>query len=132
MAALNLDFSNVASREPLDPGFYTVRISESELTESSTKKPMLKLTYDVLGDADGNPVEGNRKLWDNCVLTDNALWKIKNLFSALELDTSAIVDMDTDELIGMEMGVKVTIEPYQGENRNQVKAYKSMEAMSEM
>ena len=113
--AINLDFSSVPSREPLEEGVYHLQIAKVEETNSSTGNPMLKIEYDVLG------VEGNRKLWDNYVLIDKCLWKVKELFDALGIDTSALVEMDVDELVGMEVQAKVIQETYNGDIMNRVK-----------
>lgn len=113
--AINLDFSSVPSREPLEEGVYHLQIAKVEETSSSTGNPMLKVEYDVLG------VEGNRKLWDNYVLIDKCLWKVKELFDALGIDTSALVEMDVDELVGLEVQAKVIQETYNGDIMNRVK-----------
>ena len=113
--AINLDFSSVPSREPLEEGVYHLQIAKVEETNSSTGNPMLKVEYDVLG------VEGNRKLWDNYVLIDKCLWKVKELFDALGIDTSALVEMDVSELVGLEVQAKVIQETYNGDIMNRVK-----------
>ncbi len=112
---LNLDFSSVPSREPLAEGVYTLQIAKVEETTSSTGNPMLKVEYDVMG------VEGGRKLWDNFVLIDKALWKLKELFDALGIDTSSIVEMDVQELVGLEVQAKVVQDTYNGDIVNRVK-----------
>lgn len=112
---LNLDFSSVPSREPLEEGVYSLTIAKAEETTSSTGNPMLKIEYDV------NDVDGNRKLWDNYVLIDKCLWKLKELFQALGIDTSEIVEMDVTELVGMQVNAKIIQETYQGEIVNRVK-----------
>lgn len=112
---LNLDFSSVPSREPLEEGVYSLTIAKVEEATSSTGNPMLKVEYDV------NEVEGSRKLWDNYVLIDKCLWKIKELFDALGIDTDAIVEMDPTELVGMQVNAKVIQETYNGEIVNRVK-----------
>lgn len=111
---LNLDFSSVPSREPLEEGVYTLTIAKVEETTSSTGNPMLKVEYDV------NGVDGNRKLWDNYVLIDKCLWKIQELFKALGIDTSAVVEMDVSELVGMQVNAKVIKETYNGNIVNRV------------
>lgn len=113
--AINLDFSSVPSREPLEEGVYHLQIAKVEETQSSTGNPMLKVEYNVLG------VEGNRKLWDNYVLIDKCLWKVKELFDALGIDTSALVEMDVNELVGLEIQAKVIQETYNGDVMNRVK-----------
>ena len=112
---LNLDFSSVPSREPLEEGVYSLTIAKVEETTSSTGNPMLKVEYDV------NDVPGNRKLWDNYVLIDKCLWKVKELFDALGIDTSALVEMDVNELVGLEVQAKVIQETYNGDTMNRVK-----------
>ena len=112
---LNLDFSSVPSREPLEEGVYHLRIAKVEETNSSTGNPMLKVEYDVVD------VDGNRKLWDNYVLIDKCLWKVKELFDAIGVDTSELVEMDVTELVGMEVNAKVIQETYNGDVVNRIK-----------
>ena len=112
---LNLDFSSVPSREPLDEGVYDLTIAKIDETTSSTGNPMLKVEYDVNGGA------GNRKLWDNYVLIDKCLWKVKELFDALGIDTSELVEMDVSELLGMQVRAKVIQETYNGDIVNRIK-----------
>ena len=112
---LNLDFSSVPSREPLEEGVYNLTIAKVEEANSSTGNPMLKIEYDV------NGVEGNRKLWDNYVLIDKCLWKVKELFDALGIDTSELVEMDVSELLGMQVKAKVIQETYNGDIVNRIK-----------
>lgn len=112
---LNLDFSSVPSREPLEEGVYHLRIAKVEETISSTGNPMLKVEYDVMD------VDGSRKLWDNYVLIDKCLWKIKELFDAIGVDTSELVEMDVTELVGMEVNGKVIQETYNGDIVNRIK-----------
>ena len=112
---LNLDFSSVPSREPLEEGVFHLRIAKVEETTSSTGNPMLKVEYDVMD------VEGSRKLWDNYVLIDKCLWKVKELFDAVGVDTSELVEMDVTELVGMEVNAKVIQETYNGDIVNRIK-----------
>lgn len=112
---LNLDFSSVPSREPLEEGVYHLRIAKVEETNSSTGNPMLKVEYEVVD------VDGNRKLWDNYVLIDKCLWKVKELFDAIGVDTSELVEMDVTELVGMEVNAKVIQETYNGDIVNRIK-----------
>lgn len=113
--AINLDFSSVPSREPLEEGVYHLQIAKVEETNSSTGNPMLKVEYNVLG------VDGNRKLWDNYVLIDKCLWKVKELFDALGIDTSELVEMDVTEMVGLEVQAKVIQETYNGDIMNRIK-----------
>lgn len=117
MASLNLDFSNVTSRDPLPEGVYDVAIAKVEQTVSkSSSNPMLKVEFNVLSEG-----YENRKLWANYVLTEAAMWKVKELFESLSLDASAAVEMDTDELIGLTCKAKVTQREYDGNIQNEIK-----------
>lgn len=118
---MNIDFSNVASRQPLDPGKYQLRISECAEATSSTGNPMLKLTYDVIADNEGESVPGNRKLWDNMSLQANALFRLKDLLDACGYDTSGGLEFETADLIGQEIMAQVTQEEYNGNTQNRVK-----------
>jgi hypothetical protein len=125
---LKLDFSSVPSREPLEPGWYLANISAAEEKVSSTGKPMLVLTYSITATSDGEPVPGERRVFENLVLTQEALWKAKAVFQALGIDTSTIVDMDPDELIGSELMVRIAQDTYEGEIRNYAKGCKAIGA----
>lgn len=112
---LNLDFSNVPSREPLDEGIYQLQIAKAEEKIASTGTPMLTIEYNVL------EVEGNRKLWENYPLTESALWKIQELFKALGMDASSVITIDPKDLIGETVNAKVVQDTYNGEIVNRVK-----------
>lgn len=112
---INLDFSEVPSREPLEEGVYTITVAKAEETTSSTGNPMIKVEFDVQG------VEGQRKLWDNFVLIPKALWKLKEFFDAMGIPTDNIVEMDVNELVGQTVQAKVIQETYNGEVVNRIK-----------
>lgn len=112
---VNLDFSNVPSRKALPEGIYQLQVAKLEETTSSTGNPMWKVEYDVLD------VEGGRKLWENFVLIDKALWKLQEFLEAVGVDTSQVVDLDPQELVGMTVQAKVEQDTYQGETVNRVK-----------
>lgn len=118
---MNIDFSSVPNREPLEEGTYLLTIAKAEEKLSSTGNPMIALEYDVSATADGEVVEGGRKLWDNYSLQAQALFKLKDLFNALGMDTSAVVDIDIADLVGQQVMAKVIQETYNGELRNRVK-----------
>jgi len=128
---VRLDFRGVPNREPLEPGYYMASIQEAILKESSTGKPMLSITYSIFGHSDGTPVDSVRKLWDNFILTDSALWRAKQFFDAIEIDTNAIVEIDPTDIVGLRLGVKVIQEIFNGiEIRNTVKGFKTMAQMA--
>jgi len=117
MSPLNLDFSSIPERTPLAEGIYVITIENVEETVAqSSGNPMLKLRYAV----EGHP---QNKLFDNCVLTENALWKLKELLGALGYATEAIVELNPQELVGQSLKAQVTFvaEGYNGNPENKVK-----------
>lgn len=114
---LNLDFSSVPSREALPEGVYELQVASAEETTSSTGNPMLKIELDVLDD------DQNHKIWDNFVLIDKCLWKIKEFFEALGMDTSKVCEIDSAELVGLTVKAKVIQDEYEGNPQNRIKKY---------
>ena len=116
---LNLDFSNVPTREPLEEGVYHLVVTEAAEKTSSTGNPMLTLTFNVQN------VPGEHKLWNNFTLIDKALWKLKEFLEAIGMDTSASpqVQFDVAELIGTECDAMVIQELYKGEATNRIKKF---------
>lgn len=113
----NLDFSNVTSRDPLPEGVYEATVAKVDSVVSKTSgNPMLKVEFDI--HAEG--YEG-RKIWGNYVLTENCMWKVAELFNALGLDTDAIVEIDTDDLIGLDCSLKIAQREYEGNIQNEIK-----------
>lgn len=78
-------------REPLEPGDYEVRLTSVKATTSSNQNPMWVWEFEVLDE----PYRG-RRLWQNTVLTEKAMWKVGQTFEAFGRDA----DTDTDEIIG--------------------------------
>lgn len=118
---MNIDFSSVPSREPLEEGTYLLTVAKAEEKLSSTGNPMISIEYDVTSTADGEVVEGGCKLWDNYSLQSQALFKLKELFDALGMDTSTVCDIEVSDLTGQQVMAKVIQETYNGELRNRVK-----------
>ncbi len=104
-----------------EEAIYLLTIARAEEKLSSTGNPMISLEYDVNATIDGETVEGNRKLWDNYSLQSQALFKLKELFEALGMDTSNIVDIEISDLVGQQVQAKVIQETYNGELRNRIK-----------
>lgn len=117
MAMMNLDFSNVPSRELLPEGTYPASVAKVEQVLSKSKgNPMLKVEFNI--EADGYT---GRKVWANYVLTPAAMWKVQELFKALGLEADAILEIDTDDLVGMTCQLKIAQREYEGDIQNEVK-----------
>lgn len=82
-----------SSREPLDEGTYEFRLTAvNAKNAASSGNPMWVWELECVDE----PYVG-RKQWVNTVLTEKAMWKVAEMFTAFGYPT----DTDTDELIGL-------------------------------
>jgi hypothetical protein len=82
--------SDGGSFEPLEPGEYRCRLHEVTAKNAASGNPMWVWVFETVDKPRG------RRLWVNTVLTDAALWKVGEVFTAFGVPT----DTDTDEMIG--------------------------------
>lgn len=107
---LNLDFSAVKSLEPLEEGVYELEITKVEEKVASSGNPMLTVEFSTDG----------HKIWENYVLIDKCLFKLKELFDALGIDTGEIVEMDVQDLVGSSVKAKVIQDEYDNRILNRI------------
>jgi hypothetical protein len=125
--AISLNLSGVQARsfEPLPEGKYLVEVLEVKAKiAASSGAPMLAWTFRVLDE----DYEG-RQLFTNTVLTDNSLWKLKSFLIALgytEEELNGEIELDPDELVGLQAVARVKTREYQGETRNDVNALEAV------
>ena len=110
--AKTLDFSNVPSNEPLVEGTYELTISKVEEKQSSSGKDMILVTF--------KHEESGSAIWENYMLQENCLWKLKELLDAVGIDTSGPVDIEWSDLVGQVVAAKVTQEEYNGSMKSRV------------
>ena len=108
-----LDFSNVASNEPLEEGMYELDITKVEEKTSSTGKDMVLVTF--------KHQETGTAIWENYVLQENCLWKLKELLDAVGFDTTGALELDFEELVGQTVNAKVVQDEYNGQIKNRIK-----------
>jgi hypothetical protein len=114
---VSLDFSNVAKREPLPEGIYNVVLEEMALKTSKTDKPMLAARF--------KEPETGTAIFENFVLTPDALWKLQSFCSAVGIDSDEVTDTDeiVEAAVGTEVQVKVVQREYNGNITNSIKSY---------
>lgn len=89
---INLDFTNVKEFTNLPAGKHTLRVKKYEQAQASTGNNMLVITFENANGETGI---------DRFVLTESALWKFKNLLSALfRQNFQGKFDFDLDQMIG--------------------------------
>ena len=113
MANINLDFSNVQGNVVLDEGIYNLTIESVEQKVSSTGKDMLLVRF--------REETTKTAIFENYVLQENCLFKLKELLSAAGLECDGICDLDTDMLVGLTFKAKVTKEQYNDNDVNRIK-----------
>lgn len=113
MANLNLDFSNVQGNVILDEGIYNVTIESVEEKVSSTGKPMLNIRF--------REESTKTAIFENYVLQENCLFKLKELLSAAGLECDGAVDLDTDLLVGLVFKAKIVQDDYNDNKVNRIK-----------
>jgi hypothetical protein len=114
---VRVDLSNVESRGPLVPeGDYTVRVSEIELKTSEKGSQYIQFVLEIVSKA-----SKGSKLYHIASLQPQALFNLKNTLIALGVTVpTKAMDLDLDELIGLEMGVTVEHETYDGKKKARV------------
>ena len=122
---IKLDFSNVTGGnfEPLPAGDYKLEIEKVEEKTSKAGNPMLNVTFNVV---DHEEYEG-RKVFDLYVLTEKALWKLKDLFIAIGKDVDGIIEFDPQDLVGEMFIGNITVEESDGyDPQNRIKKHKKL------
>lgn len=135
----NLDFDSSAVEpvsmgfEPLSPGWYTMRIVDTEVRPSkSGGGDYLKVEFDILGSVHGNTGKG-RKHWENFNLwnsNEKAQQIARGQFSALCRACGKVgLVRDSSELHGKTFDAKLRIVPAKDgyEAKNSVSEYKAVE-----
>lgn len=118
--SVNIDLSGVeVSRKAIPEGHYSIVVNSAELTKSKNDNPTIKFEFEV--------EEGSHKgakLYENCSLQPQALFKLKSVLMALGIDVpDKAFDLDLKELIGLSCEVEVGHETYEGKKRARILEY---------
>ena len=127
-----LDYSNVSTEEftPLEPGIYKARITEAKPQPTKDGNPMIKLLVEVCENADGERLPKPRKVFDNMVLTEKALFRVAILADALDIgrlesDSFEAVEDYCGEIVNAAKDgvfVRLTLEDYTARDGSTKKA----------
>lgn len=110
-----LDFTNVESFAKAAEGRHRVKIVEINEQTSQGGDDMLVFVFEVIkGDSKG------ARVYENCVLTDKALWKLQQILQAIGIKCDGKVALDLDKLIGKICEVDVFHEEYEGRTRARI------------
>lgn len=110
-----LDFSNVESFAKAAEGRHRVKIVEINEQTSQGGDDMLVFVFEVIkGESKG------ARVYENCVLTDKALWKLQQILQAIGIKCDGKVALDLDKLIGKVCEIDVFHEEYEGRTRARI------------
>lgn len=110
-----LDFTNVESFAKAAEGRHRVKIVEINEQTSQGGDDMLVFVFEVIkGKSKG------ARVYENCVLTDKALWKLQQILQAIGIKCDGKVALDLDKLIGKICEVDVFHEEYEGRTRARI------------
>lgn len=112
---VKVDLTGVESYTRASEGIHTAKIASIELTQSQGGDDMLKITYEVIKGEDKGC-----KVFDNIVLTEKALWKLKSLLQAIGMKADGKVALDLDKMEGKICDITVIHEEYNGQLRAKV------------
>ena len=113
MANMNLDFSNVQGGTILEEGMYGVIVESVEEKTSASGKPMLLVRF--------REKETKTAIFENYVLQENCLWKLKELLVAAGIECGGVIDFNTEDLIGLEFNAKIIQDSYNDSTVNRIK-----------
>lgn len=117
---VSVDFEGVeAGGRACPDGTYEAEITSAVEEESSSGNDMIVAKWKILSGKGKGAV-----IWDNLSLVPQALWRLKGLLEALEVEVpDGSMDLDLDDLIGQKSTVEVTNEDYDGKKRPRITGY---------
>ena len=119
---LKVDFTGVESYIKCDEGEHIVKLTEvTEKTAESSGNEMLAVVFEVTkGSCAG------ARLFDNFVLTEKALWKLKSYLEVVGIKADGKIAINLDNLIGKTCIVTVSHEEYKGQLKARIDGYKKL------
>lgn len=119
-ASVNVDLSGVeTSRKTIPEGTYTLVVDSATQKSSQGGNPMIAFEFSV---AEGK-YRGS-KLYENCSLQPQALFKLKSVLIALGMEIpNKAFDLDLKDLIGLTCEAEVGHEVYEGKKKARILEY---------
>lgn len=127
-SSVNVDLSGVeASRKVIPEGTYEVVVNEATQKDSRDGNPMISFEFEV-----SEGTHKGAKLYENCSLQPQALFKLKSVLLALGMDIpNKAFDLNLKDLIGLTCEVEVGHEVYEGKKRARILQYNDPEDTEE-
>jgi hypothetical protein len=121
---LKVNFTGVESFVKCSEGEHIAVLKEiKEESAKSSGSDMLACVFEVIkGSSTG------ARVYDNFVLTDKALWKLKGYLEVVGLKADGKIMIDLDKMVGKTCIISVSHEEYNGSKRARIEEYKKLEA----
>ena len=119
-ASVNVDLSGVeTSRKTIPEGRYPLVVDNVTQKNSREGNPMIAFEFSV---AEGK--HQGSKLYENCSLQPQALFKLKSVLIALGMDIpNKAFDLDLKDLIGLTCEAEIGHETYEGKKKARILEY---------
>ena len=115
---IKVDMTGVEAYGKVGEGIHPAKIVEVEQTTSQAGDDMLVTAFEVTS----GPDKGGR-VYDNFVLTQKALWKLKVLLKAIGMKCDGKLVVDLDRMIGKTCDIEVFHDEYNGQKRAKISDY---------
>lgn len=117
---MKVDWPEVAKQELIPAGKVLARLDKVEERQAKeTQNLYWNFEFTI---TQPEEVVG-RKVWDVFMLDTKSLWKLRTFCECIGIELEGQRDIDTDELVGQDVGLVITHETYEGRDRNRVKGY---------
>lgn len=118
---IKVDFTGVKAYTRCEEGQHVAKLHALEEVVSQNGSDMLAAQFKVIkGESKGAII------YDNFVLTENALWKLKSYLEAVGTKADGRVSLDLDKMLGKVCIIEVAHEEYKGKEKAVITAYKSL------
>jgi hypothetical protein len=119
--SIKVDFTGVETGGfEIPDGAYVLAVqSVAQKKGQETGQPYLAWEFKV----DEGKYKG-RKVWDNTSLQPQALWKLRGMLEAMDMDIEdGEFELDLSDFEGMKVGAEIANEKYQGKDKPRVVGY---------
>lgn len=118
MRRISVDFTDVEVRVHIPPGIYRAKVDVVTQEESTNKNDMLVWKFRTIDD---DKKLNDKPLFYNTVLVPQSLWVLGALLDSLGVDRpDGPMDLELDDLVGLELELIVEEGEFEGKPRSEV------------
>ena len=123
MAKIKVDFTGVEATAKCEEGEHIAVLKSIEEKQSQGGNDMLSACFEVTAG-----VSAGSRVYDNFVLGETSLWKLKLFLECIDMKAEGKVAIDTDKMLGKKCIISVSHEEYNGQKRAKIQEYKKLAA----